>query len=217
MTATMVTASGGWARTARASRRRLSPRLPSANRRLQPLAPVGRSTNTAPSGSHTRAAGRVRLEEVRSRVRVSSAGTSGPEKPCWYCEPHVARDAVAQRLTWPHSTRLSVTDAVRRSPADCPHVRPLRSRISVRACGAGGSQYQHGSFGLSHAGSRLVVRLDDRAHQVRVSSAGTSGPEKPCLYREPHVARDAGSQRPDVAALDPPVGPAHSAAGRPAA
>src|SRR4051812_30442787 len=138
------------------------------------------------------AAGGLIIMRIR---RVSSAGTSGPEKPCWYCEPHVARDAVAQRLTWPHSTRLSVTDAVRRSPADCPHVRPLRSRISVRACGAGGSQYQHGSFGLSHAGSRLVVRLDDRAHQARVSTAATSGPQKPCWYCEPHVARDAVAQR----------------------
>src|SRR3954467_12502675 len=132
---------------------------------------MGPSTNTAPSGSHTGAAGRVRLEEVRSRVRVSSAGTSEPEKPCLYCEPHVARDAVAQRLTWPHSTRLSVTDAVRRSPADCPHVRPLRSRISVRACGAGGSQYQHGSSGLSHAGSRPVVRLDSWARKKMCATA----------------------------------------------
>src|SRR3954462_8974167 len=44
-----------------------------------------------------------------------------------------------------------------------------------------------------------------------------SGPEKPCLYCEPNVARDAVSQRPDVPALDTPVGPTHSAAGRPTA
>src|SRR3954470_6852151 len=102
-------------------------------------------------------------------------------------------------LTWPHSTRLSD----RRTPpraADGPHVSP---------------QYKHGSFGLSHEGSHPVVRLDDCAHQIRVSSAGTSGPEKRCWYCEPNVARDAVSQRPDVAALDAPVGRKHAAAGRP--
>src|SRR4051812_10285922 len=133
MTATMVTASGGWARTARASRRRLSPRLPSANRRLQPLAPVGRSTNTAPSGSHTRAAGRVRLEEVRSRVRVSSAGTSEPEKPCWYCEPDVARDAVSQRPDVPAlDTPVGPTHPAAGRPTACEAASEPRLRARLR-------------------------------------------------------------------------------------
>jgi hypothetical protein len=50
----------------------------------------------------------------------------------------------------------------------------------MRACGAGGSQYKHGSFGLSHAGGRPVVRLERaRAHpKVRVPGADTSEPEE---------------------------------------
>src|SRR6476620_8358043 len=31
--------------------------------------------------------------------------------------------------------------------ADCPHVRPLRSRISLRASGAARSQYKYASYG----------------------------------------------------------------------
>ena len=60
----------------------------------------------------------------------------------------------------------------------------------MRASGAGQSQYKHGSFGLSHAGSRphvgsLAPRLRGRRRpHVRVLRAGTSEPEERCLYCE---------------------------------
>src|SRR6187455_764909 len=76
----------------------------------------------------------------------------------------------------------------------------------MRACGAAGSQYKHGSFGLSHAASRPRCRLDERVRtEVRVAGVTRQSRRKPCWYCEPNVTRDAVSAAPDVAAFDTPA------------
>jgi len=75
----------------------------------------------------------------------------------------------------------------------------------MSACGAGESQYKHGSSGLSHASGRPDVGSTQPVRSAWRVWARQSR-RKPCLYCEPERRRDAVSAAPDVAALDtPPV------------
>ena len=73
----------------------------------------------------------------------------------------------------------------------------------MRACAAG-SQYKHGSFGLSHAASRpRVDSTSECASRSTCWHVRTGGNR--VGYCEPNVRRDAVSAAPDVAAFDTPA------------
>ena len=92
------------------------------------------------------------------------------------------------------TTDYPTIDHLRPSPPGCPHVRPLRSRVSQRACGAGGSQYKHGSSGLSHADSRADVWCGTRC-AIRRACRASEPPLAGCQFRAPDSRAGCGHIR----------------------
>ena len=149
--------------------------MTSDSREARNRSPSRSSGNTSGAIRHRVAASGRPSSIFRHRSTANRGRAARTEDPSqkYFCQPadlavgwpgFVREPATFARKSF---ARGHVTQSSALGLASCPHVRPLRSRISVRARDAGGSQYGHGSFGLLHAATRPGMSNSSRRVSLR--------------------------------------------------